>query len=602
MRLLANWVRTFVTTMVERETDPINQARVRMLFYVMISYLGFALSLIVAYAYTNQHLQLTRACAILFFAVLLIGVMYRANAWRLVSHIVILLLTFMGVWSNLLIYVHGVNAATLQYIWLACALAFYMHGAKWGWIYSLMNIAPVLVDTLVNEHNSFFLTNTPQAIEKPVYFFVLVFDFSLIIFLHYFFFKTYSENFKTLMQTQDELNASNELLNNTLEDVKRLSNARMDFLSTMSHELRTPLNGVIGLTNVLLKQNPREDQEETLSVLNFSAENLLMLVNDILDLNKLDSGKVELEHTPFSLLDLVNNIYASLKIKAAEKDLDFELQVSESLRNKLIAGDPTRLTQVFLNLINNAIKFTDSGFVRLSCEDMEHTEDIVKIRFAVEDSGIGIDQARHQNIFETFIQESVSTNRTYGGTGLGLSIVKKVLDLYQSEIKLESESGKGAKFTFDIVFPYHIIEDTASDKKVIYSGKIHDLSHLKVLVAEDNLVNVLVLKKTLIQQDIKPDIAENGKQALQLIQEKDYDVVLMDLHMPEMDGNEAAKHIRNLKDKEKANIPIIALTATVNDTVINEVFAAGMNDYLSKPFRSEDLFEKLERLNIRDLS
>lgn len=600
MRLLANWVRTFVKTITERETDPINQARVRMLFYLLVAYAIFGLTLIFAYSYSYQLLKLIRASAIFFFSSLFIVFIYYANVWRAVSHAVLILLTLLGAWGNLLIFVQGINAATLQYIWLASALGFFMKGPKWGWFYSTINILPVFIDVAFTDKYYFRLEVPPEVVIKPVYIYVLAFDFFMITFLHYFFFKTYSKNFLTLTQTKNDLNETNRKLNETIYNVKKLSNARMDFLSTMSHELRTPLNGVIGLTDVLLKQNPREDQEEMLSVLNFSAENLLMLVNDILDFNKFDSGKVELENTPFSLPDLVNNIYASLKIKAVEKNLDFNLQVSEGLQNKLIAGDPTRLTQVLLNLVNNAIKFTDSGFVNFSCRDIEHTKDIVKVRFIVQDSGIGIDQARHQNIFETFIQASVSTNRNYGGTGLGLSIVKKVLDLYQSEINLESEPGRGAKFTFDIVFPYYTIGHITKEEETIKSSSGNNLSYLKVLVAEDNMVNVLVLKKTLIQKDIKPDIAENGKQVLQMIQEKDYDIVLMDLHMPEMNGNEAAREIRNLKNKEKANIPIIALTATVNDTIIGEVFAAGMNGYLSKPFRSEDLFEKLEKLYYRD--
>jgi len=599
MGLLANWVRTFVKTITERETDPINQARVRMLFYLLIAYAIFGLTLIFAYSYSYQLLKLIRASAIFFFSSLFLVFIYYANVWRLVAHAVLILLTLLGAWGNLLIFVQGINAATLQYIWLASALGFFMKGPKWGWFYSTINILPVFIDVAFTDKSYFLLEVNPEVVIRPVYIYVLAFDFFMITFLHYFFFKTYSKNFLTLTQTKNDLNETNRKLMDTIHDVKKLSNARMDFLSTMSHELRTPLNGVIGLTNVLLKQNPREDQEEMLSVLNFSAENLLTLVNDILDFNKLDSGKVELENTPFSLSDLVNNIYASLKIKAVEKNLDFNLQISDNLRNKLIAGDPTRLTQVLLNLVNNAIKFTERGFVNFSCKDIHHTKDIVKVQFIVEDSGIGIDKARHQNIFETFIQASVSTNRYYGGTGLGLSIVKKVLDLYQSEIVLESEPGEGAKFTFDIVFPYYIIGDKTKEETIEHNAG-SDLSHLKVLIAEDNMVNVLVLKKTLIQRDIKPDIAENGLQVLQMLQEKDYDIVLMDLHMPEMDGNEATKEIRNLKNKEKANTPIIALTATVNDIIIGEVFAAGMNDYLSKPFRSEDLFEKLEKLYYRD--
>lgn len=585
----------YITRIVARETDPINQARILMLFYLIIAYTFFSLCLIFAYAYNHQDLQLTRASIIFCFAVMLLAAMYFANIWKLVAHTILILLTVLGVWGNLMIFVHGVNVATLQYIWLASALGFYMLGSKWGWFYAVVNIMPVLIDGAFTDKSYLFLNSLPQGITKPVYLFVITFDFFLIIFLHYFFFKSFKRNFIKLNDIKNELNGANKKLNRTLHEVEQLSNARMNFLSTMSHELRTPLNGVIGLTNALLSQDPRKDQEETLSILKFSAENLLTLVNDILDFNKLDSEKVELENTPFNLAWLVENIYASTKIRALEKQLDFKLEIAEGLKDKRLYGDPTRLTQVLLNLLNNAIKFTEKGFVKLSCVNLEQSNNQVKVGFIIEDTGIGIEESRQKSVFEAFAQASASINRNYGGTGLGLSIVKKVLDLYDSSIQLQSSLGKGTTFSFDITYPFETMALDDNDNSLQRGLSKSDLSALKILVVEDNAINILVMRKTLNKHHIEPDVAENGKIALDMLTRNHYDVILMDLHMPEMGGYEATQLIRALADPVKANVPIIALTATVSNQVIEEVLGVGMNGYLSKPFHPQDLFAALQK-------
>lgn len=583
--------------MTERETDPINQARVRMLFYILVAYAIFGLTLIFAYSYNFQLLKLIRASTIFFFASLFIAFIYYANVWRGVAHAVLILMTLLGGWGNLLIFVHGINAATLQYIWMASALGFYMKGPKWGWFYSTINILPVFIDVAFTDRTYFRLDVDPEVVVRPVYIYVLTFDFFIITFLHYFFFKTYSKNFLTLTQTKNDLNQTNRKLNEIIYDVKKLSNARMDFLSTMSHELRTPLNGVIGLTEVLLKQNPRKDQEETLSILRFSAENLLALVNDILDFNKLESSKVELENTLFNLDNLIRNIHASMLIKSEVKGLELNLFIDEDIEKRSMYGDPTRLTQVLVNLIDNAIKFTEKGFVNISCAIAERDNQRIRIDFVIEDSGIGIEENNQEKVFDSFIQASPSINRNYGGTGLGLSIVKRVLALHQSGISLKSLPGKGTRISFDIWFELarQNFEGNLIGREEKPISDI-DFSDLKVLVAEDNLVNVYVLQQTLLQKDIRPDVAENGKKVVELLLEKDYDVILMDLHMPEMDGEEATKIIRSLNDGRKANIPIIALTAVVNDLIIENVIRNGMTDYVAKPFRPDDLFGKLQKV------
>jgi len=587
-------ISNFTSKIKERETDPINQARALVLPYFLLGYFLLGILLAVCYLYTNQMPQFIRACLVCVSTVTLLIVLYFSNSWRIVSHFILMLITLLGVWANLFIYVHGVNAATLQYVWLASALGFYMHGSRWGLFYAGLNIIPILIDASFNQLDYFFFSQGPQVVAKPIYVLVLTFDFVVISFLHYYFFKSFNGNIVQLMETKDQLNAINEKLKITVDEIKELSNVRMNFLSTMSHELRTPLNGVVGLTNVLLHQHPRADQEETLAVLKFSAENLLTLVNDILDFNKLDSDVVELERIPFSLSGLVANIYAATKLKAAEKQLNFKVGIAEELKHISLIGDPTRLTQVLLNLINNAIKFTEKGSVSLTCDSLMFNGDTVKVKFIVADTGIGIDKESQEGIFNEFVQASKSITRNYGGTGLGLPIVKKVLKLHQSEIFVDSTVGGGANFSFCITFSYTTVlheSDIASDKLAL-----PNLSEFNVLVVEDNSVNVMVVRKILSRLHINPEVADNGSEAIKLIEKNSYDLILMDLYMPVLDGYETAKMIRGMTNLTKASTPIIALTATVNNQVIDEVMKAGMNAYLSKPFHPDDLFAGIKKV------
>lgn len=601
---LVRYIDNIIVRLASRETNPINQARVRILVYIIISYLLFTGTLMVAYFIDWNFLHLLRVSIIFVSALTLLAIVRYTKGWKLISHFVVFTVT-LCVWSNVIIYVQGINVATLQYVWLAIALSFYMHGLKWGWFYSIINLFPILAFTFIEYSDYSYLIGDlrliydARPVRQSVYLFVLTYDFLIIIFLHHYFFRTFNLNIINLTHAKNELNDLNEKLNETVVDVRKLSNARMDFLSTMSHELRTPLNGVIGISNALLSQNPREDQEENLAVLKFSAENLLSLINDILDFNKLDSEKVELEHVPFNLAALIKNICASFEMKTREKMLNFNISISKEIEDKIVFSDPTRLTQVLINLLNNAIKFTEKGFVSLNTYIIKDEKNLMTVRFIIEDTGIGIEPHKQENIFEAFTQASSSTNRHYGGTGLGLPIVKKVLSMFNTHVELVSILNAGTKFFFDIKFNYTLDNNTTQLKPKISKD---ELKHLKVLVAEDNAINILVIKKTLEQWDIEPEIAENGIVALQKLEQTNYDVILMDLYMPGMDGYEATASIRKMADKTKANITIIALTATVNDNIIERVSEVGMNDYLSKPFHPEHLFEKLQKLPLDEIA
>lgn len=367
--------------------------------------------------------------------------------------------------------------------------------------------------------------------------------------------------------------------------------SKSEFLSVMSHEIRTPMNAVIGFTNLLL-QNARPDQQEYLKMLRFSGENLLVLINGILDYNKIEAGKIELEWIDFNLRELLHNIAAGLNETAKEKGIRLTVFFDEALP-EYVKGDPVRLGQVFNNLAGNAVKFTEKGNIDLSAELVRKDENHISIRFKVKDTGIGIPAEKQKVIFDSFTQASSETTRKYGGTGLGLAISKKIIQLYNSNINLESEPGKGSCFDFTINFKISPKTTTASVNTRISNN--YDLHGVRILLAEDNKINVMVAKQFLKQWSIECDVAENGKIALEMLQQNHYDLILMDLQMPVMDGFQTTKAIRNLFDDTKKHIPIIALTASGMLEVREKVLSAGMADTVTKPFDPEELFRKISR-------
>ncbi len=359
------------------------------------------------------------------------------------------------------------------------------------------------------------------------------------------------------------------------------------FLSTMSHEIRTPMNAVIGIANLLLNENPSKEQLESLQTLKFSAESLMYLINDILDFSMIDAGKIELESTEFNLSQLLVNIKQSFISKAEEKGLKLHVQIDPELPQILI-GDPIRVAQIITNLISNAVKFTEIGEINLEAKVIENTSESTVINFNIKDTGIGIPPDKIPYIFEHFIQASSDTTRKYGGTGLGLAITKKLIELFDSQISVKSDVGVGTKFFFDLRF---INSDQLNliiePKKLI---KIEPLTGMKILLVEDNNINVFVVARFLKNWDITYDVAQNGAIALDMHHKSRYDLILMDLQMPVMDGYEATTAIR-LKDKKT---PIIALTANAFSDIKLKVMEVGMNDYITKPFDPDDLYKKIK--------
>ena len=371
------------------------------------------------------------------------------------------------------------------------------------------------------------------------------------------------------------------------EDAAR---AKVNFLSIMSHEIRTPMNAVIGFTNLLL-QDPRADQLDNLNMLKFSAENLLVIINDILDFNRIDTGKIKFENIDFNIYQLIENIRMTQQQEADRKDLRLDLEIDNNLP-PIIKGDPVRLGQIITNLVGNGIKFTPEGSVKINLKLVSEDEHEVKILFEVIDTGIGIPKDKQKYIFEMFSQADVKVSRTYGGTGLGLAICKRLLDMVNSAIKVQSKPGEGSKFFFELAFEKSsTTPDTFNNKPE--ELPLANLTGKKILITEDNPINVMVVKKFLQQWQVICDVAENGKIALEKVQLNDYDLILMDLQMPVMDGYEATIHIRALPHHKYKKLPIVALTASVVSGLNEKILNCGIDDFVNKPFKPNELHAKI---------
>jgi PAS domain S-box-containing protein len=375
--------------------------------------------------------------------------------------------------------------------------------------------------------------------------------------------------------------------------------AKEQFLSVMSHELRTPLNAVIGVTHLLIEKNAETSFDPTelteyLSAIKFSADNLMVIINDILDFSKIESGKISFEQTLFELDSIFHGIRQSFGFDAAEKNIRLLFNTEASLPKAMI-GDPGRLLQIFTNLVSNALKFTSKGYVEVSAEVLTETPTTCTIQFGVADTGIGIPPDKTQLIFESFTQASTETARQYGGTGLGLSISKQLVELQGGQIQVHSTLGMGSTFTFWLTFgKTQNVMPTQTQRLVTHPiTEPNRLAGSKVLLVEDNKMNQLVAGEFLRNWGLMTDIVSNGYDALEKLNQNIYDLVLMDLQMPGMDGFDTARQIRSMSQLPQRDIPILAITASLISDVRNQVLRAGMEDVITKPFNPQELHHKL---------
>ncbi len=386
-----------------------------------------------------------------------------------------------------------------------------------------------------------------------------------------------------------------ELAKKEKEVAIRTAQLKHQFMANMSHEIRTPMNAIIGMARLLLGKDPRPDQLRYLNAIQLSADNLLVIINDILDLSKIEAGKIVIEHIDFSPKEVLNSVRDMLMLKAEEKNLALKIEIDKSIPKRL-TGDPTRLNQILINLAGNAVKFTEKGQIEVSATLTKKEGDKLWVKFDVIDTGIGIAREHLDSIFDSFTQAGADTTRKFGGTGLGLTICRQLVGLMGGEISVNSTLGKGTTFTATVPFTEAVSQDEQPQKKVLDAVSMRRLGNMKVLLVEDNEFNRMVAEDTLKESipGIKLDVAINGQEAVESVSKTLYDVILMDIQMPIMDGLAATIAIRNQLPEPYRHTKIIAMTANVLQEDVNQYFAAGMNAFISKPFHEDELLLKMD--------
>lgn len=427
-----------------------------------------------------------------------------------------------------------------------------------------------------------------------------------------------TEGFVCVARDISERKETERILEKSKEAAEAASRAKSEFLANMSHELRTPMNGVLGMIDLLLRTDMNEKQRNFAAMAFHSANNLLNLLNDVLDLSKIEAGKLSLETIDFDVKSVVNEVVGVFAMEANKKGITLEAQIDENILS-IVKGDPVRLRQVLVNLVGNSVKFTEKGSITIRVKPAEELGDRVKLQFHVADTGIGIPKEKQFEIFDAFMQGDASTTRRYGGTGLGLTITRQLVTLMNGEICLDSAEGIGTTFSFTAIFPKGAWEKLAQREvdKLARFGKSRAVTpsydfkgngtaaaegeHMwwtgsRILVAEDNPVNQLVAIAIISQLGCQADVVKTGKEVITAMSEQAYDVVLMDCQMPEMDGYEATKIIRGWEaGSTRSHIPIIALTAQAMEADRDACLKAGMDDYLAKPFNHDQLRAILNR-------
>ena len=394
---------------------------------------------------------------------------------------------------------------------------------------------------------------------------------------------------------EHSLKKGNKALDELIKAKKALEESlkvKEQFLANMSHEIRTPMNAIVGFTNLILKTDISQEQKQYIDAIKTSGENLLIIINDILDFSKMQSGKFAFEEIDLQLSQLISTLTELMLQKSVEKNIILSTKIDKRIPDQLV-GDPTRLNQILLNLVGNAIKFTEKGGVRIEVDMISQDNFNIELRFSVIDTGIGISEDKLSAIFQGFTQASNETTRKYGGTGLGLTIVKQLVELQGGAISVKSEVAVGSVFSFNLKFKKGT--NTIVEKKcdVAENSQTELIEGLNILLVEDNLLNQVLAKKVLTDWKWNVEVAENGLVALKKVADKNFDLVLMDIQLPEMDGYEATRNIRKMQDTLKSDVPIIAMTAHAMSGESEKCITAGMNEYISKPFDTKILYSKI---------
>lgn len=490
-------------------------------------------------------------------------------------------------------YIEGLNAGSyLFYFPYFLVLTFVVSIGRsfhsWVLIYSITVIGAFLcLHFSPPSHGS--LQIIPEALYQRLYQSNLVMSMALTLVFSYASLRINKDNEERILKENAALKKAELELLKAKKKAEVASITKSRFLSNMSHELRTPLNGIIGASNLLLQENYLAHQKPNLDVLKYSSDHMMVLINDILDYHKIEAGKLELEVRPVNIMQFMNRIISQFSGQVHAKGLTFHTAIDVHLDNEMFT-DETRLNQVLSNLLSNAIKFTERGSISLTAKQLFSTSEKSTVQFVVKDTGIGIPENKHREIFRSFSQADIDTTRKFGGTGLGLTISKRIINMFNSELMLKSWEGKGSEFFFTLELK--INQNARLFPEEDHTKQLVPLEGVKILLAEDNKVNLTIAKRFMNKWGIQVAEALNGKEAVEKFKKDKYDLMLIDLEMPEMDGPSALREIRRFND----TVPAMAFTAAVYENMQNDLLKKGFVDYIHKPFRPEDLHNKIAAL------